>query len=157
MTVFLYYSHYPGQQDAAEACGYTGNEEKSLQWRLHHCRHKDSMRAAKDATELPDYEQDGADGTEGDATQAALDILKSINPKERVNFTHTDAGAARCNDCGQTVMGTAGRGFRKQDLADNIYCMGCRKEGMQCSGGAIQGIEQDFSFHHPMLKRLELR
>ena len=81
MTVFQYYSHYPGQQDAAEACGYTGEkwdtmrrhlqtkhgismkshttgiEEKSLQWRLHHCRHKDSMRAAKDATELPDYEQ----------------------------------------------------------------------------------------------------
>ncbi|DBA97150.1 TPA: hypothetical protein ACH3X1_014916 [Trebouxia sp. C0004] len=66
-----------------------------------------------------------------DATQAALEILISINPKERVNLNNTDAEAARCNDCGQTVMGITGRGFGRQDLADNIYCMGCCKEGMQ--------------------------
>ena len=56
-------------------------------------------------------------GTEGDATQAALEILKSINPEERVNLDHTDAGTARCNDCGQTLMGIAGR-VRGTSLCD---------------------------------------
>ncbi|KAL0023816.1 hypothetical protein WJX77_007863 [Trebouxia sp. C0004] len=147
MALFQYYCDCPGKEEAASVCGYTGqkwdtmrrhlqtkhgismkshttgNKEKSLQWRLQHCRDKNLMRAATDVVELPDCEQD--------ATQAALEILISINPKERVNLNNTDAEAARCNDCGQTVMGITGRGFGRQDLADNIYCMGCCKEGMQ--------------------------
>ena len=81
MTMFQYYCPYQRHEDDAYACGYTGrkwdtmcrhlktkhgismkchtrgNREKSLQWRLHHSRHTETLRAATDATELPDYEQ----------------------------------------------------------------------------------------------------
>ena len=93
-------------------------------------------------------------GTKGDPSKAALAMLDGIDPKDRVSLRNTDAASARCEQCGQTFMGFASQvdvgvegeqlillhlltvvttlqGEAKLDLAENVYCMGCRKPSMK--------------------------